>query len=375
MKLAFYAPMKSPDHPVPSGDRRMGRLLFAALQRAGFDVALASELRSYDGSGDPARQAEIRDEGARQAAALIEKWQKDRAAAPDAWFTYHLYHKAPDWIGPRVTEALNIPYIVAEASHAPKRASGPWKAGYDAAMQAIHAAGIVFPMTRHDSACLRAVVAEEERLQYLPPFIDVEGFLGSAETVDINAEILRGGGRAGVHNLLAVAMMRGGDKLESYRELGQSLARLGRDDWQLLVIGDGERRADVEVALSPLGTRAVYLGAMAPGALPAWYRAADLYVWPAHGEAYGMAFLEAAACGLPVVAGDLRGVPDVVQNGRTGILTPPGDFAAFAAAIDSLMGDAARRAEMGATARAFVREERNISAAADRLRLCIERLF
>ena len=88
-----------------------------------------------------------------------------------------------------------------------------------------------------------------------------------------------------------------------------------------------------------------------------------------------MAFLEAAACGLPVVAGDLRGVPDVVQNGRTGILTPPGDFAAFAAAIDSLMGDAARRAEMGATARAFVREERNISAAADRLRLCIERLF
>src|SRR5690606_24266835 len=186
----------------------------------------------------------------------------------------------------RVTEALNNPDMVAEASHAPKRASGPWKAGYDAAMQAIHAASLVFPMTRHDSACLRAVVAEEERLQYLPPFIDVEGFLGSAEALDIEAEILRAGGRPGVHNLLAVAMMRGGDKLESYRELGQSLGRVGRDDWQLLVIGDGERRSDVEAALSPLGRRAVYLGAMTPGALPAWYRAADLYVWPAHGEAY-----------------------------------------------------------------------------------------
>ena len=47
------------------------------------------------------------------------------AAAPELWFTYHLYHKAPDWLGPRIAGALGIPYVVAEASFAPKQAGGP----------------------------------------------------------------------------------------------------------------------------------------------------------------------------------------------------------------------------------------------------------
>src|SRR5690606_31634198 len=150
------------------------------------------------------------------------------------------------------------------------------------------AAGIVFPMTRHDSACLRAVVAEEERLQYLPPFIDVEGFLGSAETVDINAEILRAGGRAGVHNLLAVAMMRGGDKLESYRELGQSFALPGRAEWQLLLIGEGEWRPDGEAPRSRPTRPAVHRRGLGAEALHALYRAPGHYVWPLHVEGYGL---------------------------------------------------------------------------------------
>ena len=47
MRIAFYAPLKPPDHPVPSGDRRIARLLLEALRRAGHEVALASRLRSY----------------------------------------------------------------------------------------------------------------------------------------------------------------------------------------------------------------------------------------------------------------------------------------------------------------------------------------
>ncbi len=57
---------------------------------------------------------------------LIAKYKKlPKAKRPQAWFTYHLYYKAVDWIGPRVAAALDIPYLVAEASHAPKRARGP----------------------------------------------------------------------------------------------------------------------------------------------------------------------------------------------------------------------------------------------------------
>ena len=60
MEIAFYAPLKAPDHPVPSGDRRMAGLLMAALRAAGHDVMLASRLRSYEGQGDAVSQAEIR---------------------------------------------------------------------------------------------------------------------------------------------------------------------------------------------------------------------------------------------------------------------------------------------------------------------------
>ena len=105
--IAFYAPMKSPDHPSPSGDRTMARLLMKALRRAGFAPALASKLRTWDGRGDAAFQNRTRADSLGEAERLIKRW---RASAeferPRLWFTYHVYYKAPDWIGPRVADAL-----------------------------------------------------------------------------------------------------------------------------------------------------------------------------------------------------------------------------------------------------------------------------
>ncbi len=62
--------------------------------------------------------------------------------------------------------------------------------------------------------------------------------------------------------------------------------------------------------------------------------AADLFVWPAINEAFGMALLEAQACGTPVIAGASGGVPAIIADGETGWLSPPGDVAAFAADVD-----------------------------------------
>ena len=70
--------------------------------------------------------------------------------------------------------------------------------------------------------------------------------------------------------------------------------------------------------------------------MPSIYGSGALYVWPGCGEAYGLAYLEAQAAGLPVVAQDIAGVPDVVRDGETGVLTPAGDAAAFADAIATL---------------------------------------
>ena len=139
-------------------------------------MELASDLRSFDGRGDPDLQQSVKRQGEVEAARLIEKWREAPDTAPDGWFTYHLYHKAPDWIGPEVCRALQIPYFVAEASHAPKRAKGDWRTGYEAAVNAIGFARVVFHMTVLDGACLKPLVSAENRLILLPPFLDIESF-------------------------------------------------------------------------------------------------------------------------------------------------------------------------------------------------------
>jgi glycosyltransferase involved in cell wall biosynthesis len=322
----------------------MARLLIQALRLAGHEVVLASEFRSYDGGGDPARQQRLQGEGEAEARRVLTALRDD---PPDLWFTYHLYHKAPDWLGPLVSAELGVPYVVAEPSHAPKRAGGPWDLGYRASARAIGQAALVLCLTRHDMACVAPLVAG--RLEWLPPFIDARPFLSAPRAGD---------GRT----LLAVGMFRPGDKLDSYRRLGAALALL-EGDWRLVVVGDGPERAAVERALP----RAEFRGQASAEALPALYGAADLYVWPAAGEAYGMALLEAQAAGLPVVAGRERGVPDVAREGETALLPAPGDAAAFAQAARRLLGDGALRQEMSRRARAFVAGERDLPAAAARL--------
>ncbi|MBT3702733.1 MAG: glycosyltransferase, partial [Alphaproteobacteria bacterium] len=83
------------------------------------------------------------------------------------------------------------------------------------------------------------------------------------------------------------------------------------------------------------------------------------------GEAYGMALLEAQASALPVVAGNLRGVPDVVRDGETALLVPPEDPAAFAAAVKRLLEDQNLRQRFGSRAALFVAEDRSLERAAD----------
>jgi glycosyltransferase involved in cell wall biosynthesis len=167
---------------------------------------------------------------------------------------------------------------------------------------------------------------------------------------------------------LAVAMMRPPDKVASYNALAASLARLDDLGWQLLIVGDGPARAEVESRIERAAPgRARFLGEMDLAALAPVYAACDVFAWPAVNEAYGMAMLEAQAAGLPVVSSNLRGVPDVVIDGRTGLLAPPGDEAAFAACLRELLVATDRRTAMGRAAIDFIAGERGIDVAAQRL--------
>jgi glycosyltransferase involved in cell wall biosynthesis len=169
-------------------------------------------------------------------------------------------------------------------------------------------------------------------------------------------------------------MMRPGDKLASYRLLGAALAQLLDLPWSLHIVGDGPARAEVERALAPLGPRVSYRGELPEADIAAALAEADLFVWPAINEAFGMALLEAQAAGLPVVAGASGGVAAIVTDGLTGLLAAPGNAEAFAAATRRLIPYPDARAAMGAAAQAKARAEHDLPRAAEGLAAVIERL-
>ena len=374
MRIAFYAPMKSPTSPVPSGDREMARNLIRALE-ASHQVILASEFVSRDGTGDQVRQQALAKEGGAIAAALIENWQSSGASPPDAWFTYHVYHKAADWIGPSVSTALGIPYFMAEVSHAPKQAGGPWDIGYRAAEAAMRQADGIIGLSSLDAACVLPILPDLARYHRIRPFTNTVP-LADAEgkrTQHRAALAARFNLQPDTPILLAVGMMRDGDKLASYQVLADALKTIEGRNWSLVIVGDGPARDAVKGAFQGIDpNRLSSTGPVSPEDLPALYAGADLMVWPAINEAYGMAMLEAQAAGLPVVAGRTGGVPDVVRDGETGDLCTIGDAGAFANALEILLSDPARRDTYRANALRVTAAENDLSVAAGRLNSIIE---
>jgi rhamnosyl/mannosyltransferase len=120
----------------------------------------------------------------------------------------------------------------------------------------------------------------------------------------------------------------------------------------LLVIGTGPMEHKLRQLAVQLGieSRVKFMGHVSSEDLVNLYHAADLFVLPSTQptEAFGVVQIEAMACGLPVVSTDLpTGVPWVNQNGVTGLIVPPGDPDALAAAINQLFDDQALRSRMG----------------------------
>ncbi|OCO99211.1 MULTISPECIES: glycosyltransferase family 4 protein [unclassified Ensifer] len=354
MKIAFYAPLKSPDHPVPSGDRLMARQLMAALQADGHEVAVVSELRSFLAAPSADEFHQLEREADAEIARVRGTWQRD--GAPDLWFCYHPYYKAPDLLGPVLAAEFSMPYVTAEASYSMRRNEGVRAIAQRHVLTAIEQATVNICLTRRDrDGLLEAAPACRHAM--LAPFIDATPFVSTRDRSNDGCR------------MVAVAMMRSGDKMDSYRMLAKSLAFIADSPWVLTVVGDGPCREEVQQAFAALpSSRLQWLGEKKAAALPGILASGDLYVWPGCGEAYGLAYLEAQATGLPVLAQRTAGVPEVVRHGETGILTPEGDVGAYAAAMRDLIGDPVRRRQLGAAARRFVHEERSFPAAAQRLR-------
>lgn len=138
----------------------------------------------------------------------------------------------------------------------------------------------------------------------------------------------------------------------------------------LQLVGGGAQRADFERLAAELGIAewVEFVGEVDHAQVPDRLRRLDIYVAPSRQESFGVAVVEAMACGLPVVVSDAGGLPEVVRAGESGLVVPRGDVQALAAALERLVDDAGLRSRLAAAA-----VERARSAYA--WPLCVDRMI
>lgn len=355
VRIAFHTPLNLFEDSRISGDRLMARLLVEAMASLGHDVAPIPDARCYMRTPDTETLAAHQREAEARRDVLLDGWSR-YGGAPELWFTYHSYYKAPDLLGPELSAALGIPYIVAEGSDSERRAEGEWAEHVALARRSFANVDLHICFTARDRQGVEPWSGEHAAFLWLPPFIRC-----TRPPVVKTDE-------APIPRLLTVAMMRPG-KLPSYQALAATLARLLDKPWTLTIIGDGTERAAVEAAFAGIpAERLHWLGAIGHERVLAEFAAHEIFFWPGVREAYGLVYLEAQAAGLPVVAFDSGGVSATVRPGETAFLAPDGDVAALGDALARLLTDRALRARMSQAARTFVTAERTPERAREILR-------
>ncbi|MXX69712.1 MAG: glycosyltransferase family 1 protein [Gemmatimonadales bacterium] len=156
----------------------------------------------------------------------------------------------------------------------------------------------------------------------------------------------------------------------------RALARVReRVDATLTVVGEGPEAGPLESEARRVGVDpfVYFAGRVDEGALGEAYRTSDLFVLPAvvdgkgDTEGLGVVLLEALEFGLPLIASDAGGIPDIVRHGETGLLVPPGDAGALADAIMRVIEDAAAARDRVEKGRAHMREHFGLPRVVDRL--------
>lgn len=333
MRIALYTPASATDRATSSGAAATADALAGALAIAGHDIDRAEPPAAADGGAETWLETADR-EGRR----------------PDLWMAYGLRADRPDPAGPAVASALGIPYVLVDP-----RDPGPVTAD---AVIALSDAG----------ARWAADALPDAPTTRLLPFIDPGPYDFVRRQHAPQAAILarRHGLDPESPRLLFVGAMRPGDRLDSCRQLVRALSRLALVEYQLIVIGDGPARAEVEAMLRrlPLG-RVHVVGALPPDEVAPFYAICDLLVAPCVGGTHGRVLLEAQATGLPVVAGDAPGVRDVVRDGMTGRLSPAGNAESIAQSIAFLLRERQfLNAYAAATTQAISKDHHIVSAAA-----------
>jgi glycosyltransferase involved in cell wall biosynthesis len=193
------------------------------------------------------------------------------------------------------------------------------------------------------------------RMDIIPCGIDIERFSPDGE-------------KAEPPHVICIARLR---PIKNHSLLLEACAVL-RDrgvNYRCVLLGDGPAGAPLQAECGRLGLGTVvhFAGAAEQDQVRDWLRRAALCVLSSDSEGMPVSLMEAAACGVPVVATAVGGVPEVVQHEKTGLLVPAGDASALAAALEQLLCDPARRERYGVAARQRALERFSVITQVDRL--------
>ena len=352
--IGYYAPFKPLGFHLPSGDLTIATGLRDFLEEGGHRVLHPSRLRARWIFWKPwLWPVVVRDR--------LRALRMLRHARAGLWLTYHAYYKSPDLIGPWVCRRLAIPYVIFQGIYSTRRRKSiKTLPGYVLNRQALMQADHVFSNRKEDIINLRRLIPGD-RLTYIAPGIDPKAF-----TFDAGARgELRRSWNISENSpvVLSAAMFRPGVKTEGLIWTIKACTGLFRQGKpvQLVIAGDGKERKTLQaLAESLLSGNVRFVGKIPIDRMYRFYSAGDIFAFPGIRETLGMVYLEAQACGLPVVAFDNGGIPEVVRDRITGFLTPLYDKRAFTDAMTRILNDAALRRQMGEAARRHVRTAHDI---------------
>ena len=349
LKILYYTPFKPLGHPHPSGDLVTATGIFDFLVKQEHQVILASSLRCRWIYWKPWMWPKlIRDK--RQ---VVKKFDKHAA---DLWFTYHSYYKAPDLLGPAVSQKLNIPYVIFQGIYSTKRRRR-WttRPGFYLNKNALCRSAHVFANKSVDLHNLKRLLPEN-RLTYVAPGIIPSDFSFDAEA---RRELRKQWNVIDEPVIFSAAMFRPDVKTEGLTWVIRACGELQRQGlaFRLVIAGDGRTKEKLRrLADEQVSGQVIFLGKIPRQDMFRYYSAADLFVFPGIRESLGMVFLEAQSCGLPVIAFDNAGVPEAVQDGKTGLLVPMYDRQRLVDAIRCLLVNKSLRKQMGTAAKSYVHE-------------------
>ncbi len=295
-----------------------GGPMVSELERAG-----AKHIRMDVATKNPFR---IR-ANARRLAKLIRKHRVD---------IIHARSRAPAWSAIRAAALARIPFMT--TFHAPYKFSSDWKKRYNSVMaKGERVIAISEFIARHiqDNYGI-----DQRRIVTIPRGIDVDKFSRGRVSDERTIKLLREW-RA-PDDLPIVLLPARLSRVKGHETLIEALALRGKRDLYCVMIGatdaDAKYRKELEALVSRRGLEGMVRIVGTCRDMPAAYNAAAMVITPTiYPEGFGRTAVEAQAMGKPVIASNAGGYTETIEDGRTGLLFPPGDAQALAQAIDAVM--------------------------------------